>query len=165
MINIDLNSMPIDITLHIRKFRLFLITLWPHLDQLMEFHDWNNDIDFMDDWLDANWQILVEREILGNEGVLSPLSVPLSDNFVNNSKKKFTVKVKLSEFAKTTHAEWGFSTNESLRFFGFCTNLDRGGVGIYPPFDFASLVQEPEKKIFHVPFFALKFYLVNFSEI
>jgi len=31
----------------------------------METHDWDEDGDFTFDWIQANWEFLVERELLG----------------------------------------------------------------------------------------------------
>lgn len=70
---IDLSALPIDITSHILNFRNFLNSSWPWLDALMEVHDWDEDGDFTLDWLQVNWEFLVERELLGKDKHLLPL--------------------------------------------------------------------------------------------
>ena len=54
------------LTKQIELFRQFLVSGWPNLDALMEHHDRNNDMAFSDDWIQTNWEFLVERELLGN---------------------------------------------------------------------------------------------------
>ncbi len=70
---IDLDVLPIDITSHILNFRNFLNSSWAWLDALMEAHDWDEDGDFTLDWIQTNWEFLVERELLGKDRYLLPL--------------------------------------------------------------------------------------------
>lgn len=70
---IDLVNFPIDITYQVRHFRDFLVSAWPYLDQMMNNHDWEDDGWFSDEWIQANWEFLIERELLGNRGSLDPL--------------------------------------------------------------------------------------------
>ncbi|MDB6081207.1 MAG: hypothetical protein JWO53_479, partial [Chlamydiia bacterium] len=67
---IDLERLPVDVTDHLTKFRDFLCICWPSIDSLMSDHDWHDDGDFIDDWLGANWELFVERELLGKNGFL-----------------------------------------------------------------------------------------------
>ncbi len=63
---IDLIQLPVDITQHVEKFRGFLNISWDHvIYNIMEDHDWDEDGDLIDDWMQVNWELLVEREILG----------------------------------------------------------------------------------------------------
>ncbi len=39
----------------------------------MENHDWEEDGNFIDDWIQMNWEFLIEREILGKGKYLAPL--------------------------------------------------------------------------------------------
>jgi hypothetical protein len=70
---IDLNTLPIEITSHILNFRNFLNSSWPLLDALMEVHDWDEDGNFTLDWIQANWEFLIERELLGEGRYLLPI--------------------------------------------------------------------------------------------
>ncbi len=72
---IDLDELPLDVTDQILKFRDFFIICWPQLDKFILEHDWDDDVDFIDDWIQVNWEFLVERELLGKEGYLLPLNL------------------------------------------------------------------------------------------
>ena len=41
-------------------------------DQLMSNHDWDDDGSFIREWLQVNWEFLVERELLEKKGFLKP---------------------------------------------------------------------------------------------
>ena len=161
MININLDRLPVDVTDHIYKFRQFLNVSWPEVENLMEFHDWDGDMEFLTNWLDVNWSILVEREILLDEGLLTSLSVNQSNIFLKNEKKKFTIQACLSETEKVNMPE--INSDFRARFFGFCTKSKSGGFSIRPPFDTAELVTDSDKKIYSVPFESLEFYLVEYE--
>lgn len=49
-------------------FRQFLINSWPIITQDL---DWDEDAYFLDDWVQANWELLVERQ-LGKKIFLVP---------------------------------------------------------------------------------------------
>lgn len=59
----------------IESFREFLNTSWPIFDQILTRHDWDNDAYFVEDWLNANWNLLVSRQLLGNGADLQPFSI------------------------------------------------------------------------------------------
>lgn len=59
----------------IERFRLFLNLSWPIFDKILTHHDWDTDAYFFEDWLDANWNLLVCRELLGKGADLQPLSI------------------------------------------------------------------------------------------
>lgn len=52
-------------------FRQFLIKSWPIISQHLDSIDWDEDAYFLDDWMQANWELLVERQ-LGKEIFLLP---------------------------------------------------------------------------------------------
>ena len=84
---IDICAIPVDITEHIIKFRNFLTHSWKDLDDIMEFHDWDDDGNFIDDWIQNCWEFLIERELLGkNNLILTPFSM----THVAQSKKRPT---------------------------------------------------------------------------
>ena len=162
MININLESLPIDVTEHIKKFILFLTACWPSLDELMEQHDWDEDGGFIDDWLQLNWEILVEREILENNGFLTPLSVPMAARVINtNAQANYSIVTYISRDLLDYKTKRNLSKNYAIRFFGFCSALKQGGFGLYPPFDLAHLVLDSTKELFIAPFSDLEFYLVK----
>ena len=144
------------------KFRLFLIASWPHLDSLMESHNWDEDGGFTLNWLQANWEILVERELLGDETFLMPLSVPLTTRVINkNARAKYSVMTYISRDMPDCRTEKKLPQNCTLRFFGLLSALKAGGFGLYPPFDFVHLVLDSTKETFIVPFSGLQFHLIE----
>ncbi len=162
MINIHLDQIPINITEHIDKFRQFLVAGWPYLDDLMEYHDWDNDDNFIDYWLQANWEILVEREILEGKGFLSQFSMTHLSNRVTYPEKKPGYSVigtcERGLINQRTSEETIF--NKPLRLYSFRTYENRA-FGLYPPFDLACLVDDSTQELFVFPFSDLKFYLIK----
>lgn len=59
----------------IEQFRGFLNSAWPALTEVLNKHDWDDDAYFLEDWLDANWNLLVSRQLLGKGGGLQPFAV------------------------------------------------------------------------------------------
>ncbi|MFT4553324.1 MAG: hypothetical protein ACI9S8_001962, partial [Chlamydiales bacterium] len=54
----------LDVTEQVNHFRSYLKSGWPCVDSLMDCHDWENDGDLIDDWIQVSWELLVERELL-----------------------------------------------------------------------------------------------------
>jgi hypothetical protein len=153
---------PWDVTEYVRKYQAFLNSSWPYLDNLMKYHDWDNDVSLIDDYVQSNWEILIEREILGKNRYLTPLSVPMIHRVTQvGSKASHSIVTKIPSGAKAQHSGKLVSEGTILRLFGFCTALKGEGFGWYPPFDFVNLVLDPKKEIFIVPLSELTFYLVE----
>ncbi|HEY4832190.1 MAG TPA: hypothetical protein VIH61_06485, partial [Waddliaceae bacterium] len=65
-----------NVTNQIALFRDFLNVVWPSLNALMAKHNWDDDGCFTDEWLQLNWEYLVERQIFGKgNGALSTFSM------------------------------------------------------------------------------------------
>ncbi len=149
-----------DITRQINLFRNFLIAAWPSLDSLMDNHDWEDDGMFTCEWLQVNWEFLVEREILGKNGSLTEFSVLYSGKRVTegiNPVYSVIAKPQKNITVYDLKKECIVPFSKDLRLFGFYTFKD-GGYGIYPPFELAALMLNP-KEIFVVPIQDLNFYL------
>ena len=156
---IDTTILPLDITQHIRTFRNFLNAAWPNLDALMEAHDWDEDGGFTVDWIQVNWELLVERELLGKENFLAPLEW---NNRITFPEKhaKYKVICKIPDGLEIK--DWILKSNnyegEELLISGFCT--PRGiSYGLYPPFDFVELCSPNKKKIYIIPIDSCRFFL------
>ena len=166
---IDLNRLPVDITSHIIKFRDFMNASWPFLDDLMEEHDWENEPYFTLDWLQANWELLVERELLGEHGYLTEFSMSMVTSRYRNPDAKaiYAVVVKpviqLIDLYKNTV----IPSDENLIFYSFKSACKGGGFGLYPPFDLvcigiATKKETTSKNLFLVPLKNLIFYLDHY---
>ena len=163
---INLEHLPVDITTHIRKFRDFLNACWPHLDDLMADHDWDDDGRFIDDWMQVNWELLVERELLGKQRFLTPLSTFYSRARITSPHQKANYIV----YAKSDKQLFDMRQpgvllpqDKTLRLYSFCKRL-KNGFGLYPPFDLADVVVDSTKKSYIVPFDDVRFYLDTVSE-
>jgi len=152
----------LDITYQVNLFRQFLNKSWATFDQLMEEHDWENDGGFSDDWVQANWEFLVERELTENKKLISSL-------YMYNSRKRMTavgskydylVLVKPREKNKLLDLSEGIEIDfsQEVRLFGFCKAL-HPGFGLYPPFDLCDLCVDRTKAMYVVPFNDLTIYL------
>jgi hypothetical protein len=57
---------------HIMKFIKFLNVSELIVDELMADHDWEQDVNLSLEWMQANWELLVERELLSQNASLPP---------------------------------------------------------------------------------------------
>ncbi|MDB6081216.1 MAG: hypothetical protein JWO53_488 [Chlamydiia bacterium] len=157
---VDLEKLPIDVTEHITKFRDFLCTCWPSIDSLMVDHDWDDDGDFIDDWLGANWELLVERELLHEKGFLTSFGMLRSASRVISPSQKATYSVYVKSKSPLFDMKKPMipvPTNQKLRLYSF--RASEKDFGLYPPFDVAAVVVDASKKFFYVPFKELQFYI------
>ncbi|CCB91869.1 unknown protein [Waddlia chondrophila 2032/99] len=129
----------------------------------MENHNWDSDVSLIDDWLEVNWKLLIERELLEGNGVLAPLSLSVSDIFFSSSLKKYAIEARITEHEISKFFEFRLSSSLRFRLFGFSTKLKNSGFGLYPPFDTADLVLDSKKEIYSIPFEYLEFYLVEYA--
>ncbi|MDB6081209.1 MAG: hypothetical protein JWO53_481 [Chlamydiia bacterium] len=149
---IDLERLPVNVTEHITKFRDFLCICWPSIDSLMAGHDWHEDDNFIDDWLEANWELLVERELLRGEGFLKSFGMsPSASRVISpNQKPTYAVYAKsnnlLFDMRRTTLS---LPTDQKLRLFSLGSS--ERYFGLYPPFDAAVVFADVSKKYFYTP--------------
>lgn len=161
---INLKEIPCDITNHINSFRGFLNASWPLLDELMKDHNWDDDGSFIGQWLQVNWEFFVERELLEGHGFLTQFSVTyLSDRVTKpEAIANYTVLAKSEKTLIDAKTQAVVPLEKNLKLYCFSTYKDIA-YGLYPPFDFARLVIDAEKKLYTVPVKDLKFYLARWS--
>lgn len=152
----------LDITKQISLFRNFLIKSWPILDEVMLSHNWEEDGYFTTEWIQANWEILVEREITENKAIISSLSMPYPNDRITKMGKKYEYIVVAqpleNKIVMDLHEQKKIDFSLKPRLFGFCKALD-SGFGIYPPFDICNLCIDKTKVAYTAFFNELKFYL------
>jgi len=56
----------------IANFRDFLNTGWSSVEKVMEHLEWDESPYFYDEWIQANWELLVEKHILKPGQLLAP---------------------------------------------------------------------------------------------
>ncbi|AQW61478.1 hypothetical protein [Vibrio owensii] len=60
------------------NFRDFLRASWPYLMVTIDDLDWDESPYFIDDWVQANWELLVERRVLESGHLLVPYGYNIS---------------------------------------------------------------------------------------
>jgi hypothetical protein len=149
------------LTQQVELFRKFLIYNSPILDKMMDQHNWDNDMDLMLDWIQVNWELLVERELLGKELFLTPLSIPMKTRVTNkDARPNFSVNTHIEKDVVDLKKGAIIPKNKTMRFCGFCSSLNNG-FGLYPPFDLATLYLDLTRETFITPVLDVKFYLLN----
>ncbi len=133
----------INVTPQIIKFRDFLVHSWNDLDLLMANHDWDDDVWFTDEWLQVNWEFLVERQLLHDSGFLKSyffcnvrVTHPNTD-----ATCEIICKPKNNEYLVDDATGYNISSHVELCFGYFVNKMDKG-YGIYPPFDFLTAYTE-----------------------
>ncbi|MEZ8652087.1 hypothetical protein [Vibrio splendidus] len=109
----------------ILNFQQFMLACWPQLNQVMQSLDWDNDPYFVDNWIQANWELMVEKQ-LGIEGViLLPYGYDISPS------SRYTRKG-----ASATHRVICKlkDMENSLAFLSFISKAE-GELKLEPPFD------------------------------
>ena len=56
----------------ILNFHEFTLACWPQMNIILKNLDWDDNPYFIDHWMQSNWEILVERQLLDGEGFLHP---------------------------------------------------------------------------------------------
>lgn len=144
----------INVSSQILKFRQFLLHSWNDLDKLMENHDWDDDGNFIDDWMQANWEFLVERQLLGKTGVLNNFGMAYKRPRITdlNARKIYEIFCLPKAGRDFVDARTGnpISQKNRLVFRVFLTRVDNT-FGLYPPFDHVEMTSTTNKE----PFIAL----------
>ena len=156
---IDISLLPVDVTEHVIYFRQFFNNSWRDLDFIMNDHDWDNDGNFIDDWLQNCWEFLIERELLGrNNFALTPFST----THLTLPKRKPTHTIiaipKLGE--KVTDLKTNKLIDSKISFRFFCWKTFRDGCfGLYPPFDLISVIDDDSGQTYTTYFDKMNFIL------
>lgn len=56
----------------ILNFHKFILACWPQINIILKNLDWDDDPYFIDHWLQSNWELLVESQLLESKGFLHP---------------------------------------------------------------------------------------------
>ena len=62
-----------NITEIILDFQRFILSNWPKLRDHMEMLDWDESPYFLEEWLQENWEILVEKKVVKSGDFLRPI--------------------------------------------------------------------------------------------
>jgi hypothetical protein len=158
----------LDVTEQVNHFRSYLKAGWPSVDSLMECHDWENDVGLLGEWIQASWELLVERELLPEDQYLTPLAPVMCYNTSRVIKKKvkptFMIAAIFSDKVSNLEGDKEIPIDKPLRLFGINSGCRGGGLSLCPTFDVACLVADHISAgkmggIFHVPIQEVKFIL------
>ena len=152
----------IEVNKQILGFRKFLLDSWNDLDQLMHNHNWHDDIDFIDEWLQVNWEFLVERQLLKKTGFLNPYGMFYKNPRVTHSSGKIThviiCKPKSDHVLIDDMTQTILPENRVLVFHCFYKK-NINNYGLYPPFDSVGLISDDQKIKYHVVLNSVDFFL------
>ena len=151
----------INVTTHILKFRKFLLDCWPDIDALMEDHDWHDDGYFIDEWLQSNWELLVERQLLKKAGHVNSFGIYYGRN--RYAQKESTITHEIICRPKDNVSLIDEKSNEpiprgtKLIFHIFLKKMG----GLYPPFDSAGVYSKNGKNVdlYYVPVSDVEFFM------
>lgn len=145
----------------VEYFRQFLNAAWPHVDNLMFNHDWDEDGNFIDKWLQVNWEFLVERELLGPNNYLDSYGFFKALRITNPHAKanyKIICKPKDNTILIDDKTKRTIPKEINLIFKIFLTQYETT-YGLYPPFDYACLRSIGSKELFYVSIHDIDFIL------
>lgn len=140
--------MPIDKL--ILNFQIFLLSCWPQLDQIMEYIDWDDNPYFIDHWVQANWELLVEQQ-LGGTVVLPTYGYDPSVN------ARYTgTKIAPNHYI-------GCASNSKHGLFGFVcfTTISGDGFSFSPPFDTVCVRNVENNELGYMQLDTVRFSLVQ----
>ncbi|WP_338883012.1 hypothetical protein [Xenorhabdus sp. TH1] len=110
-----------DIFITLSRFRNFLNRAWPAIDEILYDHDWDDDQEFIDEWLRENWSLLVGRRLFGRDSEIQPYSLG-TIYMLKNNYNRIIVTI----------------DNKKYIFSGFVTSKDE--LTTEPPFDMMKIV-------------------------
>ncbi|WPP50689.1 hypothetical protein [Catalinimonas niigatensis] len=121
----------------LEEFRQFLIGSWNSLPNRIK----NNDNYQLDDWLQANWEILVEARLFYDQNKINKLILEVYGNgadFNGASSRVFAPE------AKATHY---ICINQNYKFEAFGKQYENGWFGMELPFDKVLVTDENDNEI------------------
>ncbi len=128
------------------NYRGFLVDAWPTMKAILAEWDWDSSPYFVDEWMQANWELLVER----------PLDIKLPPYGLDRSTKCRYIDPGVMPSHEILVTESGSIQPPRLRFLCFETNRD--GVSRFePPFDRVFVEDPKTTKRFSVQLPELRF--------
>lgn len=132
------------------NFQQFLSSSWVQLNKVMEFIDWDNDPYFIDTWMQANWELLVEQQLEGD------IKLP-SYGYDSSSKARYTnIGIKPSH-----HIVCELKGVTAPQKFLCFTSKNDSEVSLKPPFNTVSVKCIKTNKISYLPLKEVEFSLIE----
>lgn len=155
-----------DVTNYVLKFRNFLVMCWPAFDDILMTHDWDDDMDFFDEWLRVNWELLVERQLQIENGAIQPYEFCCNTDIPHVLKPEqpithFILCQALSDKSVLKDIKSDkFLSGEEKFIFSCLLSED----GFYPPFDHVSATDFQRRNIYKLKIDSLKFGLFKICD-
>lgn len=133
----------------VHNFRTFLVSSWPSVSTVLEQLDWDEWPYFLEEWMQANWEFIVEKQILEPGSFLTPYG------YNSSSKCRFSDKGEV-----LTHKIMckDIKTELCYRFLCFVSNKE-GKFVIEPPFNLADVENIQDRSRMTISLDDVYFYL------
>lgn len=112
------------------NFHSFLIAAWPNISQVLGQLDWDESPYFLDDWMQANWELLVEKQLLKSGQLLVPYG------YDSSSRSRYTCQNEELTHRVQCRRKEGLECQ--YNFLCFVSKVDGAYVN-QPPFDLVGL--------------------------
>lgn len=159
-----ITELPADVTCHIKRFRNYLAGVWHIMEELIKNHDWEKDPHFIEDWLQANWEYLVEQELLGLGKYLMPFRRCAFGKRIKNPDEipGYVIRVDPDLFIDAESGKL-VKTPRPLRLCGFSMPMEKG-YAVKPPFYYGDMVDDETGKCYRWCLVSMRFSLVKLEE-
>lgn len=142
-----------DISAHLAAFREFLNASWSCFSALRTQSVWEDNHTLIREFLEANWRVLVESQLLPRGGRL-----PAYFTFLRPRRPE-TPGERPTHYIKCEMPGARFDlTDRRVALLGIVSRLDTGS-GVYPPFDHVEMYLLETSKVLIAPFHMVRFLL------
>ena len=135
------------------NFHGFILACWPQLSVIMENLDWDNEPYFVEDWIQANWELMVERQLLSNDHFLLPYGYGVGTEHRHTNIGKLATHRVIATLKRK---------NEKYRFLCF-TSKNSGAIKFEVPFELVSIKNLSTGAISHAELDKVEFSVESFS--
>jgi len=150
-----------DVTGHITAFREFLNACWSCFGALRTQSVWEDDHTLIREFLQANWRVLVESQLLPAGGRLPPYFTHLRQCLRTSSPQA----ERPTHYIRCIMPGAKFDlTDRRVAMLGLVNRMDTGA-GVYPPFDHVEMYPVETSKVLIAPFHMVRFLLAEVTFI
>ncbi|EGJ50652.1 hypothetical protein [Desulfocurvibacter africanus] len=146
-----------DISAHIVAFREFLNASWSCFGALRTQSIWEDTHTLLRKFLQANWSVLVESQLLVDGGRLAPYYTFLHQTL----RESVPVEDRPTHYVKCEMPGSRYDLiDRQVALLGLVSRLDTGS-GVYPPFDHVEMYAVGTSKVLLAPFNMVRFRLAE----
>jgi hypothetical protein len=146
-----------DISEHIAAFREFLNASWSCFGALRTQSIWEDTHTLLRKFLQANWSVLVESQLLQEGGRLTPYYTFLHQTL----RESVPAEERPTHYVKCEMPGSRYDLiDRQVALLGLVSRLDTGS-GVYPPFDHVEMYAVGTSKVLLAPFNMVRFRLAE----